>query len=622
MSDLPNNSSTTAQISVGESYVSTLGTSGDRDWVRLDMAQGESVTITMQGYGANAADDPFLRLYSSSSTLLTSNDDLAYGQQAAQITFTATTAGPYYIEAAGYNDTSSGRYQLSVRDGDSLLNGPLLSAINWGTQQSDTAVTVYFVPRGESRDAGDGLGPITSEGLNAYEKGQFQAAFDQISSVSGLTFQIVNDPNADLQIVLDTNEIPATGNDAYLGIFNPPGEANAGVGIFNGAAWDRRAGGDLDKGGYGYVTITHELLHGLGLAHPHDTGGSSTEFAGVSSPYGDFGAGNLNQGIFTTMSYNTGYATGTTGSYSTNPYYGYESGPMALDIAVLQQLYGTGGNYKTGNNVYHLATQNTTGTLWQAIWDTGGTDEIRASGNRDAFINLWAATLDDTYGGGGRVSAMRGIAGGYTIANGVVVENATGANGDDTLVGNAAGNKLDGQSGNDKLIGNSGKDVLLGRSGADKIFAGVGNDTLYGGGGTDILKGGAGQDKIDGGYGNDKLYGAGGADILRGGQGADVFYFKAVSDSASGSGKTDTITDFSSVDLINLRGIDGDDSIAGNQHLTFIGRNRFSGDAGEVRFVHDGDDLRVLINNDADGKADMEFRLLDANSLSQSDFLL
>ena len=33
----------------------------------------------------------------------------------------------------------------------------------------------------------------------------------------------------------------------------------------------------------------HEVLHGLGLAHPHDTGGTSTVMQGVRSDFDDYG---------------------------------------------------------------------------------------------------------------------------------------------------------------------------------------------------------------------------------------------------------------------------------------------------------------------------------------------
>ena len=59
----------------------------------------------------------------------------------------------------------------------------------------------------------------------------------------------------------------------------------------------------------------------------------------------------------------------------------------------------------------------------------------------NATIDLRAASL--VFGdpiAGGAMSRVDGIFGGYTIANGVVIENAVGGKGNDTLVGNSADN--------------------------------------------------------------------------------------------------------------------------------------------------------------------------------------
>ncbi len=65
------------------------------------------------------------------------------------------------------------------------------------------------------------------------------------------------------------------------------------------------------------------------------------------------------------------------------------------------------------------------------------------------------------------------------------IENVTGSNGNDTLVGNEFDNVINGSNGNDTLVGGGGIDTLLG---------GAGNDTLEGGTGTDRLDGGANVD--------------------------------------------------------------------------------------------------------------------------------
>ena len=586
MPDLPDNATTTAKVSVGDYFWDRLEVASDRDWIALDAAAGDRVSINMMGYGAQALIDPYLRIYDANNVLVASNDDVILGdQQNAMVTFVVGSAGPYYIEAGAYADSGTGGYQIAIRDGNSPLNDNPLQALTWGTVQPDINVSVYFVPNGQSRNPGDGW--ITSEGFRPYERAQFLAAFAQIEAVSGLRFNITTDPNADFQIVLDTNEI-GTGKNAYLGVFNPPGEATEGVGIFNGQMWDRQAGGDLERGGAGYVTLMHEILHGLGLSHPHDTGGASTIFTGVTSAFDDYGRGNLNQGIFTTMSYNSGYFTGTDGSA---PYYGltdygYGAGPMALDIAVLQELYGAGAGYKGGNTTYFLPENNQPGTYWQAIWDTGGSDEIRYDGSGRANIDLRAATLENNFGGGGFVSAVRGIKGGYTIANGVVIENATGGSNADFIQGNAARNRLDGRAGFDTVSGDGGNDVVFGRDGNDKLSGNKGNDYIAGGRNADTIYGGDGNDKVHGERGDDKVYGQAGRDMVTGQDGQDMLFGNSGNDRIYGGNGNDQLWGGTDDDYLNggagndrvfgevgsdtLQGMDGKDYLNGGSGFDTI----------------------------------------------------
>jgi serralysin len=53
---------------------------------------------------------------------------------------------------------------------------------------------------------------------------------------------------------------------------------------------------------------------------------------------------------------------------------------------------------------------------------------------------------------GGYISSVAGIYGGFTIANGVVIEDAIGGSGNDSITGNEADNYLSGGSGNDYMI--------------------------------------------------------------------------------------------------------------------------------------------------------------------------
>lgn len=254
----------------------------------------------------------------------------------------------------------------------------------------------------------------------------------------------------------------------------------------------------LQAGGYAYVTLIHEIGHGLGLDHPHPDDEESDAFPGVTSAFGDYGDDDLNQGIFTLMSYNDGWPSEYPNhSASNEENYGFTATPMAFDIAATQEIYGANLSYNTGNNTYSLPDINDVGTYWAAIWDAGGTDEISAEGSsRDFDIDLRDAPLIGD-NAGGYVSYSDGIVGGFTIANGVTIENASGGNGDDKIIGNEADNLLKGGSGADTLTGGNGSDTLVG---------GKGNDVFSGGNSSDYLfAGGAGADQISGGEGVDTL---------------------------------------------------------------------------------------------------------------------
>ncbi|NVP58748.1 M10 family metallopeptidase C-terminal domain-containing protein, partial [Mycoplana rhizolycopersici] len=112
-------------------------------------------------------------------------------------------------------------------------------------------------------------------------------------------------------------------------------------------------------------------------------------------------------------------------------------------------------------------------------------------------------------------------------------------------------------------------------------------DRLTGDGKANVLSGGAGKDVLKGNSGDDTLIGGKGADDLYGGKGADTFVFKSLSELASSKARTDTIFDFSQKqkDLIDLTGIDAITTKSGNQAFSFVGTEKFSKTAGELRYA-------------------------------------
>lgn len=361
-------------------------------------------------------------------------------------------------------------------------------------------ITVYFAKAGEVYIDSDPTTPgttdnIVAKGLDQFEKDAFEAAFRSIEKVADIDFIVVDgvyDPlaqraAADFTFVTYAGT-PRTG---LLGRMSPPDEDSEGQAEFNalGPGWDAQ---NLVPGGFSYVTLIHEMGHGLGMAHPHDTGGRSSIMRGVVAEGAAFdyttGDFNLNQGVHTMMSYEDGWVESPYGNASTSAGYGYNKGPMAFDIAVLQDKYGVNEETATGDDVYRLSDVNARGTGFESIWDAGGTDAIVYDGARDATIDLRAATLKYEVGGGGRVSFAAGIFGGFTIANSVTIENAQGGSGNDKLIGNAADNRLTGGGGKDALTGGAGRDVFAFAASTDSAV-GANRDVV-----TDFIRG---EDKLD-----------------------------------------------------------------------------------------------------------------------------
>ena len=308
------------------------------------------------------------------------------------------------------------------------------------------------------------------------------ALAEEVAAINGILNDVESFINVDFVATTDITladivfaSVGIEGTQGYLGLGLPPGEfVNPNTGddqsviLVNRDAYSRDAASGffgLVPGGFDYITWLHELGHALGLAHPHDTGGTSTIFPGVVQPFNSFGLYQMNQGIYTTMSYNDGWRAGVGAlGPSGTARYGWQSTMMGLDIAALQFLYGANTSFANGDSIYDIDTINDAGTGYRSIWDTGGIDTIRHTGNRAVKIDLRAATLANEVGGGGFVSHITGtpkIFAGYTIANGVVIENAIGGNGNDVLIGNSANNSLDGGLGADSMTGGQGDDTYF-----------------------------------------------------------------------------------------------------------------------------------------------------------------
>jgi Ca2+-binding RTX toxin-like protein len=184
--------------------------------------------------------------------------------------------------------------------------------------------------------------------------------------------------------------------------------------------------------------------------------------------------------------------------------------------------------------------------------------------------------------------------------------------------GNAAANVLAGGVGRDVLAGAGGGDTLRGAGGEDRLRGGPGHDTLHGGRGGDRLQGGTGKDWIEGSGGQDLIEGGKGNDVLLGGGGSDVFRFGSARETGSAAGSADLILDFKSGrDTVDVSGIDARSGTRRDDEFDFIGDDRFTDEAGQLRFRNG----KVMGDTDGDGAADFKIDFGEAR-LSGADLLL
>lgn len=252
----------------------------------------------------------------------------------------------------------------------------------------------------------------------------------------------------------------------------------------------------------------------------------------------------------------------------------------------------------------------------------GGTDRLNYSGT---VVDI---TVDFTLG----------TASGFTsIAN---IENATGGDGNDTLIGKAGiNNILAGGDGNDTYTvhdtgdtvteaNGGGTDTVLSLATSFTIGNNVENLTLLGAaningtgnGLANVLTGNSGINTLSGGGGNDTLSGGGGADTLVGGTGNDTYIVNnagvIITEASGNNSGTDTVQ--SSVDTtlstnvenltltgssaINGTGNTGNNTITGNGadntlNAGTAGTDTLAGGAGNDTYVIDHTGVTVTEAN-------------------------
>jgi serralysin len=329
--------------------------------------------------------------------------------------------------------------------------------VKWGGGWGTSASLTYSFPgaSGNSQVYEGNYPGNEPSSLAGFNSGEIAAAKEAIAvwaKCANVTFTEVADSSTtagDLRFAIDTAD------SSYAHAYQPSSDPAAGD-LWFSSQWDSQASQKATPGSYPFLTLMHEIGHTLGLKHPQD------------APY-TLDAAHDNY-FYSIMSYDVKPNSPVSQVASSI----YPTTPMYDDLLAIDALYGQSPNANPGNTNYIFYD---TRHYWQTLDDYSGIDTIIYRGKHGGHIDLSGKTwsqLGKPIAFGDGTHSLNTV----NIGPETTIENASGNDGKDTIIGNASANSLS---------GNGGADTINGQAGNDRIYGGAGKDTLNGGSGHDVF---------------------------------------------------------------------------------------------------------------------------------------
>jgi len=397
-------------------------------------------------------------------------------------------------------------------------------------------------------------------------------------------------------------------------------------------AWDLDGDGEYDDAAG--AVVEHAFgqfgVFEVGLQVTDESGATDTATVTVTADQGNLAPVADAGGDYVTA-FGQGLALDASASYDPNEDWGDRIVSWAWDLDGDGQFDDAFGETVSldAAQVQTFFAGSSAGTSSQNTVAVQVTDEFGVVSTAFASLlvrnGLVGTGLDDRLTGGDTADLIQGLGGHDWLAGGLGDDRLEGGDGDDQLYGGPGADELVGGDGYDTAVYASERapvsidlqtgvhtgeaagdtfssiehfqlsdrvDSFIGSDGADSVDGRGGADILVGGAGDDVLAGGAGGDRLEGGAGSDRLIGGGGDDVF-------VFNMDAL------DGSTDRL-DWNRGDKIDLRGIDANPNLGGDQAFTLISGG-LTGMAGQVAMTWSAatKTTTAQIDYDGDGVADL-----------------